>query len=58
MKNLKLTKEIHIKRMDVEKLISSIKALVEPLELGKRTRIVVEYDPEKPMVEINFWAEQ
>ena len=54
---LSLVKEMSIQRLEVEKFCVAIKQLVDPLELGKKTRIIAEYDPKLPTVKINFYSE-
>ncbi len=53
-----LVKEMSIQRLEVEKFCVAMKQLVTPLELGKKTRIIAEYDPNLPIVKINFYSEQ
>lgn len=52
-----LTAEIHIRREDVEKFISATKILTEKLELNKKTRVAIEYDPQKPSVNFQILKE-
>lgn len=53
-----LVKEMSIQRLEVEKFCVAIKQLVDPLELGKKTRIIAEYDPKLPTIKIHFYSEQ
>lgn len=50
-----LVKEMNIRRLEVEKFCMAMQQLFEPLELGKKTQIVVDYDPSQPVVWFRFF---
>ncbi|RHR51939.1 hypothetical protein DWX10_16100 [Clostridium sp. AF18-27] len=54
MDNFEITKEVNISRTDIEKFLIAIQQIALPLEPGKVTQIVAEYDPDSPMVKITF----
>ena len=51
-------KEMNIRRLEVEKFCTAMQQLLEPLELGKKTQIVVDYDPGQPVVRFRFFEEK
>ncbi len=53
-----LVKEMNIRRPEVEKFCMAMQQLFEPLELGKKTKIVVDYDPSQPVVRFRFFEEK
>ncbi len=53
-----LVKEMNIRRLEVEKFCTAMQQLLEPLELGKKTQIVVDYDPGQPVVRFRFYEEK
>ena len=57
-KNFRLVKKMSIQRLGVEKACVAMQQFLGPLELGKKSKIVVEYDPELPFIIINFYSKQ
>lgn len=57
-KEIRVVKELSIRRLEVEKFCMAMKQIFEPLELGKKTQIVVNYDPSQPVVQFSFLEEK
>ena len=53
-----LVKEMSIRRLEVEKFCTAMQQLFEPLDLEKKTQIVVDYDPSQPDVRFRFFEEK
>ena len=50
-------KKITIRRADVEKIIVTLQQIITPVKLGEPFRVVIEYSPEQPTVEIVILGE-
>ncbi len=51
----KLVKEIHMNTIDFEKCFTAIQQLVEPLKLGRKMRVIIDYDPQKERAEFRYF---
>lgn len=54
---LELQRETAVRREDVEKLMVLLQQLAKPFELGKRLRVVADYDPDSLAVKIRYFSE-
>ena len=53
---MKKIKEVHIHREDVEKVFVALQYLVgSPLEVGKATQVIINYDPHRPSVTFEYY---
>ena len=50
-----LVEERSIKSVEFEKLFLILQTLTSPLKLGKKMRIIVEYDPQKPHTNFKYF---
>lgn len=47
-------KEIQIRTIDFEKILTALQQVLSPFEVGKKKRVIVEYDPEKVTTKVSF----
>lgn len=50
-----LYKEIHMNTGDFERGLVALQQLTIPLKLGKKTRVVIDYDPQEPSVTFQYF---
>ena len=50
-----IVKELHIRTKDFEKGFVAVQQLALPLELNKKMRVVLEYDPQKSSTTIQYF---
>lgn len=50
-----LYKEIHMNTDAFERGLVALQQLSIPLKLGKKTRVVIDYDPQKPSVTFQYF---
>lgn len=51
---MELKKHIRVRKSDVEKLIIAGQQTLKPVQIGKAFRITIDYNPERPMVDIKI----
>lgn len=51
-----LSAEIKIKRSEFEKAIVALQTLTQPIKIGKKTQVTMDYDPQKPTVDIKYFT--
>ncbi|MBN1071176.1 hypothetical protein DVV81_08330 [Clostridium botulinum] len=54
----KKTNEIHINATDFEKLIVLLKTVTKPIDLSKKFKIILSYDPKLPTVEVDYFKSE
>lgn len=50
-----LVKEIHMNTVDFEKGFVAMQQITEPLRLGKKMRVIVDYDPHEEKVKFQYF---
>lgn len=53
---MKLKRRISIHRADVDKAVTALQVIFGKMELDKKMRIIIDYDPQTSSVQINFFA--
>ena len=51
---MELKKHIRVRKPDVEKLIIAGQQTLKPVQIGKAFRITIDYNPERPVVDIKI----
>lgn len=50
-----LVKDCNIRTTEFEKIFLILQQLASPLKLGKKMRIIIEYDPQKPSTNFKYF---
>jgi len=51
----KLVKEMHMNTVNFEKCFIAMQQMAESLKLGKKMRIIIDYDPQKERAEFRYF---
>lgn len=51
-----LVKEIHMNTVNFEKCFIAMQQTAEPLKLGKKMRVIIDYDPQKERAEFRYFT--
>lgn len=54
--NGSLEKEIHMNTVNFEKCFIAAQQITEPLKLGKKMRVIIDYDPQKERAEFRYFT--